>query len=106
MGDLVAGRDDLGHPSWMALGDPTWNVEGGLHPVAGEEIKDQRNRDLGAVSSLREHAWAVRVGGVLADPHFLSIEVERERSGAPRSLRPHTRPDSLRSRRLRQRPQS
>src|SRR5215472_5056443 len=106
MGDLVAGRDDLGDASWMALGDPTWNVEGGLYTVPGEEIKDQRYRDLGAVSSLGEHAWAVRVGGVLADPHFLGIEVEGERGGAPRSLRPHTRLDSLRSRRSPQRPPS
>jgi hypothetical protein len=89
MRDLVPGRDDLLDPLRVALGDARRDEERGSDAVTLQQVQDQRDGDLRAVRALGQDAGLVRVRGVLADPHLLRVEIEREGRSGAHPIRPH-----------------
>jgi hypothetical protein len=85
---LVASGDDLLDSFRVVLGDAAGHEERRRHLVAGEQVEDQRHSNLGAVDALREDARPPGVLRVVGDPDLLGVEVEGEREGGSRPVRP------------------
>ncbi len=78
MSDLVPGGEDVADPVTVAFGVTAGNIERGRHAVPIQQVEEQRDGDLRAVGALRQHTRPVGVGRILAEPHLLGVEVERD----------------------------
>src|SRR6185437_9330438 len=94
----MAGLHDGLDPPRVPLGDPARHEKPRADPAPFEQREQLRDGYLRPIRPLRQHAGPVGVVGVLADPYFFGVKIERERGGAARSTGPHASWTSVSSR--------